>query len=256
MKFRPCIDLHNGIVKQIVGGTLRDDAREGPETNFSSDRPASYYAELYRKDGLDGGHVIRLGAGNDLAAREALQAYPGGLQLGGGVNSENAREWLDAGAAMVIVTSWVFRDGRVSFERLRELVRAVGRERLVLDLSCRKKGNEYFIVTDRWQKFTEVQISPESLEMFSEYCSEFLVHAADIEGRCAGIEEELVARLGRWSKMPATYAGGIRSLTDIELIRKLGAGRIDYTVGSALDIFGGTRIRYSDLVELNRSAGG
>jgi phosphoribosylformimino-5-aminoimidazole carboxamide ribotide isomerase len=247
MKFRPCIDIHNGVVKQIVGGTLDDSAAAGPVTNFTSDRPASYYAALYRRDGLTGGHVIKLGPGNDDAALDALGAWPGGLQIGGGIDDRNAAFWLNAGAEKVIVTSFVFSGGRIDMDRLKRLVEAVGRDRLVLDLSCRKRGGEYFIVTDRWQKFTEVSISAESLAFFAGYCSEFLIHAADVEGRCTGIEEPLVRFLGRHCHIPATYAGGIRSMDDIRLIDEAGTGRIDYTVGSALDIFGGIGVRYEEL---------
>ncbi|WCJ61021.1 phosphoribosylformimino-5-aminoimidazole carboxamide ribotide isomerase [Fontisphaera persica] len=249
--FRPCIDLHEGKVKQIVGGTLQEGGA-GLRTNFVSERPASWYAALYRKDDLTGGHVIQLGPGNEAAAREALAAYPGGLQLGGGVNAENARGWLEAGASHVIVTSWVFREGRVDGERLAALVKAVGRERLVLDLSCRKKGDGYFIVTDRWQKWTQEKLGPALLERLSQSCAEFLVHAVDVEGLCRGIDEELVAQLSQWSTLPVTYAGGAKSLADLERVTELSGGRVDLTIGSALDIFGGTGVRYADCVAFNR----
>ena len=249
--FRPCIDLHEGKVKQIVGGTLGADAG-ALRTNFVSERPASWYAELYKRDGLKGGHVILLGPGNEAAALEALAAYPGGLQVGGGINAGNARVWLDAGASHVIVTSWVFRDGRLDEERLRSLVAAVGKERLVLDLSCRKRGDDYFVVTDRWQKFTELKITRETLERLAGSCSEFLIHAADVEGLCRGIDAELVWKLGEWTPIPTTYAGGAKSLADLEDVTRLGRGCIDLTIGSALDIFGGTGVRYEDAVEFNR----
>ena len=249
--FRPCIDLHEGKVKQIVGGTL-DQAAGELRTNFVSDRDSVYYAELYRQDGLKGGHVIMLGPGNEPAALAALAAYPGGLQLGGGVNAGNAAGYLEAGASHVIVTSWVFREGRMDWERLRELVGTIGRERLVLDLSCRKRGEEYFVVTDRWQKFTELQVVQKTLETFAEHCAEFLVHAVDVEGLCRGIDAELVTRLGEWSPIPVTYAGGANSLRDLESVTQLGQGRVDLTIGSALDIFGGTGVRYADVVEFNR----
>lgn len=246
MRFRPCIDLHEGMVKQIVGGTLSDDG-PAPQTRFTAKRPPSWYAAMYRKDGLRGGHVIRLGPGNAAAAREALAAWPGGLQLGGGVSAENASEWLDAGAAQVIVTSWVFHGGRVDEERLRRLSAAAGPERLVLDLSCRRVGDDYLVVTDRWQRFTEERVSAPLLDRLSAFCSEFLVHAVDVEGRCSGIEAPLVSLLGRWEGIPVTYAGGIHSMADIERIGELGRGRIDFTVGSALDIFGGEALRYRTL---------
>lgn len=249
--FRPCIDLHEGRVKQIVGGTLGDDPSK-LRTNFVSERSAAWYAELYRRDGLNGGHVILLGPGNDSAAREALSAFPGGLHLGGGVSLDNARAWLDAGASHVIVTSWVFRDGRIDFDRVAALKKAVGRERLVLDLSCRRRDGGYWVVTDRWQKFTEVRINQESLARLGTECSEFLVHAADVEGLCRGVDFELIGMLAKWSPIPTTYAGGARSLADLEEVTRTGGGRIDLTIGSALDIFGGTGVRYDEVVEFNR----
>lgn len=248
--FRPCIDLHEGRVKQIVGGSLSKRPDE-LKTNFVSDRPAAWYAELFARDGLKGGHVIKLGPGNDAAARSALAAYPGGLQLGGGVNADNARHWLDAGASHVIVTSWVFRQGHVDWTRLRQLVGVTGRERLVLDLSCRKRGDDYFVVTDRWQTFTAVTLDQKSLKRFSEFADEFLVHAVDVEGLCQGIDLELVRKLADWSPLPVTYAGGARSLEDLEVVTREGQGRIHLTIGSALDIFGGSGVRYADVVEFN-----
>jgi phosphoribosylformimino-5-aminoimidazole carboxamide ribotide isomerase len=249
--FRPCIDLHEGKVKQIVGGTLSDSGA-GLRTNFVSEKSAAWFAELYRHDGLEGGHVILLGPGNEAAAREALAAYPGGLHLGGGVNLDNARAWLEAGASHVIVTSWVFREGRVDWERLNELVTAIGKRRLVLDLSCRKRDGEYFVVTDRWQKFTSEKISPELLTKLAAFCDEFLIHAADVEGLCRGIDQQLVERLAEWTPLPTTYAGGAKSLADLEEVTRLGRDRIDLTIGSALDIFGGTGVKYADAVQFNR----
>ena len=251
--FRPCIDLHEGKVKQIVGGSLRDDGA-GLRTNFISERPASWFAELYRRDGLKGGHVIQLGSGNEAAATEALAAFPGGLHLGGGVNLENAQRWLDAGASHVIVTSWVFRDGCLEWDRLKQLVAAIGRGKLVLDLSCRRRGDDYFVVTDRWQKFTELTLSRETLGRLGEWCDEFLIHAADVEGLCRGIDAELVEKLGQWSPIPTTYAGGASALMDLENVTRLGGGRIDLTIGSALDIFGGSGVKYADAVAFNRRA--
>lgn len=239
-------------MKQIVGGTLEAGAGQ-LRTNFVSDRPASWYAELYRRDGLTGGHVVMLGPGNEAAARNALKAYPGGLQIGGGVNADNARSWLDAGASHVIVTSWVFREGRVDWERLSRLSKLVGKDRLVLDLSCRARGGDYFVVTDRWQTLTELKIQPENLSVLAATCAEFLVHAAEVEGICRGIDQELVSRLGQWSPIPATYAGGANSLADLEGVTRLGKGRIHLTIGSALDIFGGTGVRYKDVVAFNRA---
>ena len=247
--FRPCIDLHEGKVKQIVGGTLGDS---GLRTNFVSAQPAAWFAELYKRDGLFGGHVIMLGAGNETEALSALNTFPGGLQIGGGINSANARGWLDAGASHVIVTSWAFREGRVDWERLGELVKVIGKDKLVLDLSCRKRGDDYFVVTDRWQKFTELVVNEQTLKRFSEFCAEFLVHAVDVEGLCKGIDGELVDRLGRWTPIPTTYAGGANSISDLETVTKLGRGKIDLTIGSALDIFGGSGVKYADAVAFNR----
>ncbi len=193
-----------------------------------------------------------LGQGNDAEALAALRAFPGGLQIGGGVNLDNAKAWLDAGASQVIVTSWVFRGGRVDWDRLAALVAAIGRARLVIDLSCRKRGDEYFVVTDRWQNFTELSIGPEAMEKFAASCSEFLVHAVDVEGLCEGIDHELVSRLAKWSPIPVTYAGGARSLADLEEVQRVGQGRIDLTIGSALDIFGGTGVKYDEVVAFNR----
>jgi len=252
--FRPCIDLHEGQVKQIVGGTLSDSSA-GLRTNFVSEKSAAWFADLYRRDGLKGGHVILLGPGNEAAAREALAAYPGGLHLGGGVNLDNARAWLDAGASHVIVTSWVFRDGRVDWDRLRQLVAAIGQERLVLDLSCRQRGGEYFVVTDRWQKFTDEKLSGELLAKLAGSCDEFLIHAADVEGLCRGIDHDLVRQLADWTPIPCTYAGGARSLADLEEVTRVGRGRIDLTIGSALDIFGGTGVKYAEAVAFNRRLG-
>jgi phosphoribosylformimino-5-aminoimidazole carboxamide ribotide isomerase len=249
--FRPCIDLHEGKVKQLVGGTLSSNASQ-IKTNFVAQHSAAWYAELYKKDNLPGGHVIMLGPGNEAEARAALRAYSGGLQIGGGIHLENAREWLDAGASHVIVTSWVFREGRVDWERLKQLNQKLGKERLVIDLSCRRRDNDYFVVTDRWQKFTEVKVNAGSLNELAKWCSEYLVHAVDVEGLCRGIDEQLVSALGEWVTIPTTYAGGARSLADLELVTKLGRGKIDLTIGSALDIFGGSGVRYQDLIEFNR----
>lgn len=247
MKFRPCIDIHQGVVKQIVGSTLTDD--ETPETNFEADKPAEWFAALYRKDNLTGGHIIQLGPGNETASRAALNAWPGGMQVGGGVNSDNATGWLEAGAGAVIVTSWVFHDGVVDEQRLKTLYRLIGKSRLVLDLSCRWQGDGYKIVTNRWQTFTDEIITPRLLDYLSTYAAEFLVHAVDVEGKCQGIEAPLVEMLGKWAGIPITYAGGIQSIEDIEKIRHLGGGYIDFTAGSALDIFGGGKLRYRELAD-------
>jgi phosphoribosylformimino-5-aminoimidazole carboxamide ribotide isomerase len=249
--FRPCIDLHEGKVKQIVGGSLTGRPAD-LRTHFVSAQPSRWFAELYRRDGLRGGHVIMLGPGNETAAREALAAFPGGLQVGGGVNLENAAGWLEAGASHVIVTSWIFRDGQLDWARLKALAAAIGQSRLVLDLSCRKKGADYFVVTNRWQQFTGLQIGPDILGRLGEWCDEFLVHAADVEGLCRGLDLELVGQLGCWSPRTATYAGGAKALRDLEDVARVGGGRINLTIGSALDIFGGSLVRYDAVVALNR----
>ena len=250
MRFRPCIDLHNGVVKQIVGASLQDGA--DPQTNFTADQPASYFANRYRQDGLHGGHVIMLGPGNEAAAAGALAAFPGGLQVGGGINPQNAAAWLQCGAAGVIVTSYLFHDGKLRRDRLQAMVDAVGASRLVLDLSCRKINDRYVAMTDRWQTATDLEINAFTLADLAPSCCEFLIHATAVEGRQAGIDADLVALLGRIAPLPVTYAGGIRSMADIEQIGDLGQDRLDFTVGSALDLFGGAGLRYADLVALNR----
>jgi phosphoribosylformimino-5-aminoimidazole carboxamide ribotide isomerase len=235
------------MVKQIVGSTLKDDAPGEVRTNFIAKKSAAWFAELYRSDNLTGGHIIMLGPGNDQAAGQALAAWPGGMQIGGGITADNAGEWLEKGASHIIVTSYVFKDGKIDRARLKKLADAVGRQRLVLDLSCRKKNNDYFIVTDRWQKFTEVVISEEVLDDLSYFCDEFLIHAADVEGKCAGIETDLVEKLAEWTPIPTTYAGGVSDLKDLELVQKAGKGRLDVTIGSALDTFGG-KLPYKEVL--------
>jgi phosphoribosylformimino-5-aminoimidazole carboxamide ribotide isomerase len=249
--FRPCIDLHEGRVKQLVGGTLTDDGA-GTRTNFVAEQGAGWFAARFRDDGLVGGHVIMLGPGNEDSAREALAAYPGGLQIGGGITAENAAGWLEAGASHVIVTSWLFREGRIDRERLAALVAAVGADRLVIDLSCRRRAGEYAVVIDRWQTFTDVVVAPETLADLATSCAEFLVHGVDVEGLAAGIDTELVSLLAAAAPRPCTYAGGARSLADLELVDTLGHGRIDLTIGSALDLFGGHGVAYADAVAYNR----
>ena len=246
MRFRPCIDIHNGKVKQIVGGSLRDEGDQA-STNFASELGAAYYAGIYQKDGLRGGHIILLNpAGSRYyeetkrQAVEALAAYPGGMQIGGGIHAGNARDFLNAGASHVIVTSFVFRDGRINYENLDRPVRTVGRKRLVLDLSCRKQQGRYYIVTDRWQKFTREAVTPQLLERLSLLCDEFLIHAVDVEGKASGIETELVRILARMEGFPITYAGGVGSFEDLDLLKKEGRDRLDVTIGSALDLFGGS----------------
>jgi phosphoribosylformimino-5-aminoimidazole carboxamide ribotide isomerase len=268
MKFRPCIDLHSGVVKQIVGSTLTDSAPSTPsttssttsplETNFESEKPASFYADMYKRDKLLGGHVIMLGPNNDAAALSALSTYPNSLQIGGGINADNALSWLSAGASHVIVTSFVFKDGNIDMDNLTKLVEAVGKDKIVLDLSCRKKQSDstsaasasaspYFVVTDRWQKYTNYVVNAETLTTLSAYCSEFLVHGVENEGKRCGILPDLVTLLSA-SSIPVTYAGGVSCLRDMDVVNELGGGRVDLTIGSALDCFGGD-VKYDDVVK-------
>lgn len=239
MKFRPCIDLHNGKVVQIVGGSLDDNQQDSLRTNFTTDRSSADFALLYRDAALRGGHIIALGKGNEDAAVAALAAWPGGMQFGGGVSPDNARRYLDVGASHVIVTSYVFSEGRIDYEKLSQLVRTVGKERLVLDLSCRKRESHFHVVTDRWQTFTEERVDAGLLQKLAQYCDEFLVHGVDVEGLRQGIQEDLIVLLGEHSPCPVTYAGGVHRLADLDRVKQLGHGRVDLTIGSALDIFGG-----------------
>lgn len=245
MRFRPCIDIHNGKVKQIVGGSLLDQGNQAEE-NFVSEQDAAFYAELYKKSGISGGHIILLNPESSeyyedtkKQALSALQTYPGGLQVGGGIRSDNASIFLDAGASHVIVTSYVFRNGQIHYENLKEIMAVVGRRRLVLDLSCRKKDGRYYIVTDRWQKFTNVAVTKDLLQEMADYCDEFLIHAVDVEGKASGIEGELVDLLAELEDFPITYAGGVGSFSDLEELKIRGRNKIDVTIGSALDLFGG-----------------
>ncbi|MFC4401948.1 phosphoribosylformimino-5-aminoimidazole carboxamide ribotide isomerase [Gracilibacillus xinjiangensis] len=238
MKFRPCIDIHQGKVKQIVGETLNDVGNPVVE-NYVSEHDSSYYAEMFRQDGLDGGHVIMLGDGNKEAALKALRTYPNGLQIGGGINADNALYYLENGASHVIVTSYIFEDGELKQDRLEKLVAKIGKENLVIDLSCKKKDGKWFVVTDRWTKFSNIEINHATIKQMEQYCDEFLIHAADVEGKRNGIEAGIVENLAEWVTIPTTYAGGVRSLEDLEEFQKLSKGKLDITIGSALDIFGG-----------------
>ena len=245
MNFRPCIDIHNGQVKQIVGGSLADKGNIATE-NYVSDKGGAYYAGLYRDKNLSGGHIILLNKKDSeyydadvQVAKDALAAYPGGLMIGGGINADNAPEFIEAGASHVIVTSYVFKDGIINYDNLNKIVNAVGREHLVLDLSCRKKDDNYYIVTDRWQNFTDETVTSELIEKLSSYCDEFLVHAVDVEGKANGIETDLVKILNQAGSARITYAGGVGSYDDLLSLKELGHNRIDVTIGSALDLFGG-----------------
>lgn len=255
MKFRPCIDIHNGKVKQLVGGSLKDEGNQAEE-NFVSEKNAADYAKLYKADGLTGGHIIILNAidseyfeATKLQAESALKAYPNGMQIGGGVTDKNAKEYIDMGASHVIVTSFVFKDGKINYDNLDSLVEAVGKERIVLDLSCRKRDGKYYIVTDRWQKFTDVVVTKETLNELAMYCDEFLVHGVDVEGRSGGMEEELVKILADFDAIPVTYAGGIATIEQIEKFKAICKGKVDFTIGSALDLFGG-KLKYNDVKKI------
>jgi phosphoribosylformimino-5-aminoimidazole carboxamide ribotide isomerase len=250
--FRPCIDLHAGKVKQIVGGTLRDNGA-GPDENFVSDRSASWFAELYREHNITGGHVIQLGQGNQQAAIDALAAWPEGMQVGGGINIDNAQAWLEAGASHVIVTSWLFdQEGKFQEKNLRDLAQEIGSERLVVDLSCRKTDAGWTVAMNRWQTLTNIDITHATLDSLAEYCGEYLIHAADVEGLCGGVDVELVKHMGAWAGMPMTYAGGVANLDDVQIVDQMSAGNIDVTVGSALDIFGGAGVTFDDLLAWNQ----
>ena len=255
MRFRPCIDIHNGKVKQIVGGSLVD-AGDYAKENFVSDKDGAYYAKLYEKNGLTGGHIILLNpVGSeyyeaDVAqAMKALQAFPQGFMIGGGIHADNAKAFLDAGASHVIVTSYVFKNGEINYDNLQKIYEVTGKEQLVLDLSCRKKDGKYYIVTDRWQKFTNVEVTKETIEKLSAYCDEFLIHAVDVEGKANGIEQELVNILESADNITVTYAGGVASYEDIALLKKLGNSEIDVTIGSALDLFGGP-LKLENILEM------
>ncbi|MEC7883391.1 MAG: phosphoribosylformimino-5-aminoimidazole carboxamide ribotide isomerase [Verrucomicrobiota bacterium] len=250
--FRPCIDLHNGRVKQIVGSSIDEDQPDSLRTNFISEQSPAWFAEKYRRDNLSGGHIIKLGQGNDEAAHEALSAWPGGLQIGGGITATNASDWINAGASHVIVTSWLFQGGEIDMYRLHELNEKVGQSRLVIDLSCRKLDQDYFVVTNRWQTFTDTRINAETLDLLANYCDEFLIHGVDVEGLSEGIDETLVQLIADYSPISATYAGGARSLADLYRVSEIGKERVHLTIGSALDIFGGSGVKYSDAVKFNQ----
>ncbi|KAL1608911.1 Enzyme that catalyzes the fourth step in the histidine pathway [Nothophoma quercina] len=253
-KFRPCIDLHAGSVKQIVGGTLSTSTPSDLRTNWTSEHPSAYYASLYKQHELAGAHVIMLGPGNDAAAQEALEAWKGGMQVGGGITEANAQEWIERGAEKVIITSYLFPDSKFSEERLKSVLSALGddKNKLVIDLSCRRKDDKWFVATNKWQTITDFELNQESIKLLEPHCSEFLIHAADVEGLQRGIDHELVTKLAEWCSIPVTYAGGGRSIEDLELVKKLSDGRVDLTIGSALDIFGGSGVKFEDVVAWNK----
>lgn len=254
MKLKPCIDIHNGYVKQIVGGSL-SDKNDFAKDNFVSDKNAEYYSKLYKSYNLKGGHIILLNPNSspyyeaDLKqAENALSAYPQGMQIGGGINDENAEFFLKKGASHVIVTSFVFKNGKLNYDNLNKIIKVIGKEKLVLDLSCRKKDDKYYIVTDRWQNFTDIVLNAKTLNELSAYCDEFLVHAVDVEGKSSGIENQLVGILSEHTKIPITYAGGVSSFDDLKKLKAVGKDRIDVTIGSSLDLFGGN-LEYKKVVE-------
>lgn len=245
MEFRPCIDIHNGEVKQIIGGSLKDEGSQARE-NFVATQDAAFFAELYKKHGLKGGHVILLNKSGtpeyELTKKQALgalQTYPGGLQIGGGITTLNAKDFISAGASHVIVTSYVFRDGIIDYDRLRSLVQAVGKDNIVLDLSCKKKDGEYYIVTDRWQKYTSVRLDTETMKRLEDYADEYLIHAVDVEGKQAGVDDVLINIMGEYDGIPVTYAGGVHSYEDLEKLKSMTDGKVNVTIGSALNLFGG-----------------
>ena len=250
-QFRPCVDLHDGKVKQIVGSTLGND---NFSENFVAKESPQWFAEKFCSDGLRHGHVIKLGPGNEEAAREALAAWPGGLQVGGGINIENSQHWLDAGASHVILTSWLFNGYELDWDRVRMLAKEIGSCKIVIDLSCKRIGDRWLVATDRWQTVTDLAVSPGLLERLAPYCNEFLIHSADVEGKCNGIDIELVRLLGGFDTRRVTYAGGVASMDDFLQIDEISDGKIDVTVGSALDLFGGFGLRYDDLVNWNRES--
>ncbi|KAK9480060.1 hypothetical protein V1514DRAFT_277036 [Lipomyces japonicus] len=254
-RFKGCIDIHAGQVKQIVGGTLSDNDVSGTElkTNFVASLPSDHFARLYQHNQVTGTHVIKLGPGCDEAAINALSTWKNGLQIGGGITAENAKNWIDNGAQKVIVTSYLFPDAKFSLKRLQDLVGRVGKDRLVIDLSCRRRGDEWIVAMNKWQTLTDTKVNQETLQGLSQYCTEFLVHAADVEGLCRGIDQDLVSALARWSPIPVTYAGGARSVDDLALVDRLSGGKVDLTYGSSLDIFGGTLVKFADCVEWNKT---
>ncbi|GIP14686.1 1-(5-phosphoribosyl)-5-[(5-phosphoribosylamino) methylideneamino] imidazole-4-carboxamide isomerase [Paenibacillus montaniterrae] len=249
MEFRPCIDLHDGKVKQIVGETLNTELVE----NFVSQHDSTYYAELFKRDGLRGGHVIMLGPNNEEAAKRALSAYPGGLQVGGGIHAQNAQQYLDEGASHVIVTSYIFKDGKLNWDNLHAIVEQVGKQRLVIDLSCKSRDGRWYVVTNQWKQFSDFEVNAANIAELEQYCDELLVHAVDVEGKQSGIQQDLVRDLAEWTSIPTTYAGGARSLDDIELFRQLSGGKLGLTIGSALSIFGGA-LDYEMVLEAFRKA--
>jgi phosphoribosylformimino-5-aminoimidazole carboxamide ribotide isomerase len=247
LRFRPCIDIHQGKVKQIVGETLGSSNKEVVE-NFVSDLEPGYYASMYKQDQLRGGHIIMLGNGNEAAAAQALAAYPGGLQIGGGITADNAENYLTMGASHVIVTSYVFQNGELNRVNLDKIVSKVGKERLVIDLSCKERDGKWVVVTNQWKTFSSFEVNQANINELEGYCDEFLIHAVDVEGKRTGVQETLARQLAEWVRIPTTYAGGARSIDDLRLFNELTEGKLDITIGSALDIFGGD-LSYREVID-------
>lgn len=267
-RFRGCIDIHAGQVKQIVGGTLTQDDLSSSTTteNFVSTKPSSFYADLYKSNKVEGCHVIKLGSNpaNDKAAQLACQIWPHHLQVGGGINLDNALLWLDTyQASHIILTSWLFSDNggvqEFDWNKLKTVSSLVGKQRLIIDLSCRtvvEDGSTNWVVAmNKWQTLTSNKLSRDFLHEVAEYCDEFLIHAADVEGLCKGIDQDLVSKLGEWCppgfEGKIVYAGGAKLVKDLELVDSLSQGKVDVTYGSSLDIFGGKLVKFEDLVKWN-----
>ena len=255
MNFRPCIDIHNGSVKQIVGSSLSDS--NAVSENFVSEKDSAYYAKLYADKGLKGGHVIilnKIGTPEYEASREAallaLSTTPGLLQVGGGITDENAYSFIKEGASHIIVTSYLFENGELSFDKMKRLKEAVGKEHVVFDLSCKKVNDSYYIATNRWQTVTDTKLDVDMLCKLEEFCDEYLIHAVDVEGKSNGPEKDLIKELSSYEGNKITYAGGIRSTEDIETINMLSNGKMDFTIGSALDIFGGN-LKFEEVAVYN-----
>lgn len=253
LEFRPCIDLHDGKVKQIVGSTL-GYTNQAVIENFISQHDASYYAQMFAQDRLTGGHVIMLGSGNEEAAISALTTYPQGLQIGGGITADNAQKYIDAGASHVIVTSYIFHDGQLDLARLKRLNQLIGKEHLVIDLSCKMRDGKWFVMTDKWTTFSHFEVNAASIAYIEDFCDELLIHAVDVEGKKGGMQESLVQDLADWTSIPTTYAGGVRSIEDLEKFNQLAHGKLHVTIGSALSIFGGD-LPYTDVVEYCKKGG-
>ncbi len=251
MNFRPCIDVFKGKVVQLIGTSLFGGEEKTIVKHFESEYSPAYYAELFKQDNLKGGHILSLGSGNNDVVIEALKAFNGGMKYGGSVTPENAHVYLDAGATHVIVNSYVFDNGEINLPNLKSLVKSIGKDKLVLDMSCRKKNGDYYIVTNLWEKFTNVILDQKSLQDISKYCDEIIVHGVDSEGRKQGLESDLVRILAQHTPIKTVYAGGISSIADLTMIKALGNEKIDPCIGTALSIYGGN-LSYYEVLEWNK----